>query len=60
MRAAPESLVIEASVCDWEAWTGMPFPADGDYVVPRMLAPLAVRDGRGRHAEPNVWICHRV
>jgi GNAT superfamily N-acetyltransferase len=57
---SPESLVIEAPVSDWEAWTGMVFPADGVYVVPQMLAPLTVRDGRGRHAEPNVWVCHRL
>ena len=57
---SPESLVIEAPVSDWQAWTGMAFPADGDYVVPRMLAPLTVCEGRGRHAEPNVWLCHRL
>ena len=43
-----------------EEWTGMQFPADGDYVVPEMLAPLYVRDRRGRHVEPNVWLRHRV
>jgi len=25
-----------------------------------MLAPLYVRDGRGRHVEPNVWLRHRL
>jgi len=25
-----------------------------------MLAPLHVRDGRGRHVEPNVWLRHRL
>ncbi len=60
LAAAPESLVIEAPVPDWEAWTGMVFPEDGDYVVPGMLAPLRVRDGSGRHAEPNVWVRHRL
>jgi GNAT superfamily N-acetyltransferase len=60
--AAPsqESLIIEAPASDWRLWTGMEFPADGEYVVPRMLAPLTIRDGRGRHAEPNVWVCHHV
>jgi hypothetical protein len=28
-------------------------------VVPEMLAPLEVRDGVGRHVEPNVWLRHR-
>ena len=55
---APASMTIEAPVSDWETWTGMPFPDDGDYIVPEMLAPLFVRDGVGRHVEPNVWLRH--
>ncbi|HWE82298.1 MAG TPA: GNAT family N-acetyltransferase [Gaiellaceae bacterium] len=58
--SAPESLAIEAHVADWERWTGMALPTDGDYVVPNMLAPLVVRGGIGRHAEPNVWMRHRL
>jgi GNAT superfamily N-acetyltransferase len=58
LAAAPESMTIETPVSDWEDWTGMPFPEDGDYVVPGMLAPLYVRDGIGRHVEPNVWLRH--
>jgi GNAT superfamily N-acetyltransferase len=60
VAAAPESLTIVAPVADWESWTGMRLPADGDYVVPDMLAPLVVRDGVGRHVEPNVWLRHRL
>lgn len=60
LGAAPESMVMDEPVENWEAWTGMAFPEDGEYVVPGMLAPLVVRGGRGRHAEPNVWVCHRV
>jgi GNAT superfamily N-acetyltransferase len=56
--AAPESMVMEAPVADWERWTGMAFPDDGDYVFPGALAPLYVRDGVGRHVEPNVWLRH--
>jgi len=58
--AAPDSMVIEAPVPDWEEWTGMSFPVDGDYVVPGMLDLLRVRGGRGRHVEPNVWVSHRL
>lgn len=57
---SPESMTIEAPVADWEDWLGMRFPDDGDYVVPEMLAPLYVRDGMGRHVEPNVWLRHRL
>jgi GNAT superfamily N-acetyltransferase len=57
---APESMRIEAPAVDWEEWTGMRFPEDGDYVVPGMLAPLLVRAGVGVHVEPNVWLRHRL
>jgi hypothetical protein len=54
----PASMTIEAPVADWEEWTGMAFPGDGDHVFPGGLAPLHVRDGIGRHVEPNVWLRH--
>jgi hypothetical protein len=57
---APNSMVIEAPVADWEEWTGMRFPDDGTYIVPEMLAPLEVRAGTGVHVEPNVWLRHSV
>lgn len=57
---APRSMLIEAPVADWQEWTGMPFPEDGTYVVPGMLAPLEVRGGVGTHTEPNVWVRHEV
>jgi GNAT superfamily N-acetyltransferase len=55
---APQSMVIEAPVSDWEEWTGLRLPEDGTYVVEGMLAPLEVRGGIGRHVEPNVWMRH--
>jgi len=57
---APESMLIRAPVADWEEWTGMALPDDGDHVVPGMLAPLVVRNGIGRHVEPNVWVVHKI
>jgi GNAT superfamily N-acetyltransferase len=60
VAAAPESMLIEAPVAEWQEWTGMRFPEDGTYVFPGALAPLEVRDGSGRHVEPNVWVRHRV
>ncbi len=56
--AAPESMTIEAPVADWEEWTGMRLPEDGLYVIPGALAPVDVRNGIGRHVEPNVWVVH--
>ena len=57
---APASMVMRAPVADWEAWTGMRFPDDGEYVFPGALATLAVAAGVGTHVEPNVWIRHGV
>jgi GNAT superfamily N-acetyltransferase len=58
LRPEPQSLMIKASVSDWEAWTGMAYPADGDYIFPFGLAPLHIEDGDGVYWEPNVWMLH--
>jgi hypothetical protein len=60
LRTAPKSLQIEAPVSEWEEWTGMAFPEDGEYVFPAGLAPLSVRDGVGSYWEPNIWVRHEV
>jgi GNAT superfamily N-acetyltransferase len=60
IAAAPESMIMRAPVADWEEWTGMRFPADGEYVFPGALATLVIEDGVGTHVEPNVWLRHAV
>jgi GNAT superfamily N-acetyltransferase len=60
LRTERKSLEIEAPVSDWEEWTGMAFPEDGEYVFPAGLAPLTVRDGIGSYWEPNIWMRHEV
>ena len=60
LRPEPESLKIEAPIDDWERWTEMAFPEDGEYVFPRGLAPLSVGAGVGRYWEPNVWMLHEL
>jgi GNAT superfamily N-acetyltransferase len=55
-----DSMLIQAPVADWQEWTGIQFPEDGVYIVPRMLAPLEVHEGVGTHVEPNVWMRHGV
>jgi len=58
LGVCPESMRIEGSTAEWEEWTGVPFPADGDYVVPGGLVPVRVADGHGVYVEPNVWMRH--
>ena len=53
-------MTLRAPVANWEEWTAMQFPGDGEYTFPGGLAPLVVRDGIGVHVEPNVWVLHRV
>lgn len=60
VRAEPRSMEITAPVPDWEAWTAMSFPADGQYVFPGGLAPLTVTGDVGAYWEPNVWMLHDV
>jgi len=49
-----------ASVGDWETWTDMAFPEDGEYVFPRGLALLRVGEGTATYWEPNAWVRHEV
>jgi hypothetical protein len=58
LAVAERSLDISGSVAEWESWTGMSFPEDGDYVVPGALVPVHFEDGVGRYVEPNVWMRH--
>ena len=62
LKTEPESLLITGTVDEWERWTGMEFPASGDYVFPQGLAPVTIdRDaGTGSYWEPNVWMVHTV
>jgi GNAT superfamily N-acetyltransferase len=57
---AAESMTIDGTVAEWEEWTEMEFPGDGEHIVPGMLAALSIRGGSGRHIEPNVWLRHRL
>lgn len=60
LRPEPWSMHIVAPVADWETWTTMTFPDDGNYVFPGGLAPLAVAGGVGDYWEPNIWMLHDV
>jgi GNAT superfamily N-acetyltransferase len=58
LTVAPRSLDISGSIADWESWTGMSFPGDGEYVVPGALVPVRFEGGLGCYVEPNVWMRH--
>lgn len=59
--SAPRSQTMTGSVVEWESWTGMAFPASGDYVIPDGLSVLNINldHDRGEYVEPNVWVRHR-
>ncbi len=60
LTAAPRSLTIAGSREEWQQWTEMVFPEDGDYVVPGALVPVRFKDAQGIYVEPNVWMRHAV
>jgi GNAT superfamily N-acetyltransferase len=55
---AEEAMLIEGDRFEWEEWTGMAFPASGDYVVPGALVPVRFEHSRGVYREPCVWVEH--
>jgi hypothetical protein len=61
LRPAPQSMVIEGSIAEWQGWTGMAFPESGAYIVPGALSPVEidVTADRGFYVEPNIWVVHR-
>jgi GNAT superfamily N-acetyltransferase len=60
LSTAPKSMTVTASRDEWEEWTGLQFPEDGDYIVPGALVPVHFEGGRGTYVEPNVWLRHGV
>jgi len=60
LSPAPRSMTITGTREQWEEWTGLQFPEDGDYVVPHGLAAVRFANGAGTYVEPNVWLRHPV
>jgi GNAT superfamily N-acetyltransferase len=60
LSPAPRSMTIGGTREEWEEWTGLQFPEDGDYVVPGALALVRFEHGVGTYVEPNVWMRHDV
>lgn len=53
-------MIVTGTIDEWEGWTGLEFPDDGEYVVPGGLVPVRFADGKGTYLEPNVWMRHPV
>ncbi|MDO5113428.1 MAG: hypothetical protein Q4E67_03545 [Planctomycetia bacterium] len=60
--ASPRSIVIQATLDEWSAWTGLLFPFSGDYIVPGAAVPLQVdvEKGVGTLTSPSIWITHEI
>ncbi|HVW90854.1 MAG TPA: hypothetical protein VHC01_15445 [Gaiellaceae bacterium] len=57
---AEEAMLIEGSLEEWRAWTGLDLPANGEAIVPGALVPVRFENGHGTYREPCVWLEHRV
>jgi GNAT superfamily N-acetyltransferase len=60
LEVCPRSMRVTGTIAEWEGWTGLEFPDDGEYVVPGALVPVAFAAGAGAYVEPNVWMRHAL
>lgn len=62
IKVAEKSMVIPASLKEWEEWTGMRLPSSGRYIINEGLVPLEVdiTADKGVYVEPNVWLRHHI
>jgi GNAT superfamily N-acetyltransferase len=60
IKIAEKSMVIPASIKDWESWTDLKLPSSGSYVISGGLVPLEVNKEADTavYIEPNVWMKH--
>jgi GNAT superfamily N-acetyltransferase len=60
VKFAPQSLIIEGTVAEWEGWADMKFPVSGNYVVPGALSTIEISIDRdcGIYHQPNIWLQH--
>ncbi len=62
VKVAPHSMVIPGTVAQWESWTGLRFPENGDYIIPGALNPAyaLIEADLVSYVEPNVWMHHPI
>jgi GNAT superfamily N-acetyltransferase len=56
----PRAMTISGTLAQWREWTGLPFDATGDVVVPGALVPVhcSVEHDHAVYVEPGVWLRH--
>ena len=59
---APNTLTVEASIAEWEEWTGETVYGSGKYIIPGALRPVIMDCEKdvGRYEDPNYWMKHPV
>src|SRR5699024_12383825 len=62
IKVAEKSMVIPASIIEWEEWTGMKLLSFGSYVINVVLVLLEVdmSANNGVYIDPNVLMRHYV
>jgi hypothetical protein len=62
IKPCHEAMTIRGSRSDWESWTALKFPQNGEYVIPGGLNPMEinVENNEGVYVEPNVWMVHTL
>ena len=60
LHPCPNAMVAKGSRQQWTTWTGIDFPGEGNYTIPRGLVPVTVRNDEGEYIEPGVWVLHAL
>ncbi len=60
MTCVDNTMRVEGTIRQWQAWTGLVFPESGAYVVEGALQPVIidVEKDTGVYEDPNVWMRH--
>lgn len=60
VRPVPGSMTVHGTIADWREWTGLDFPASGDYLPDGAASPVHIdlEADRGVYRDPNVWVVH--
>ncbi|QLZ70576.1 hypothetical protein FOLKNPGA_03390 [Legionella sp. PC1000] len=62
IKVCERSACITSSIEQWERWTKVPFPGDGNYVINDALSPVKIEfdNNTGTYIEPNVWVSYPI